>query len=677
MFWLWMSLVMGAGIGLDQKPQIADLSRDERLQKPVTLWVRIEPLPDVLKAVQKQTGVPFVCPDRLRNEKLAIFVEKRPAHEVLTQIAKVLRLRWETYGNGYRIERPAKEIQLEEEIRRVSDDARRQSITAYFDMLHRVAGMNPQQRQQRKEALEAKRAQPSSGGLSRLERAELSFLAAFDAAGLPSYRNIAKIFLASLPKQETQRLMNNQILTYSTHPAPGVALLPASLLDYYRAQLKTFLDQQSQEGPSEWEYLQEQEPTRLSLCYRLSPTTNRLLCQIGIEVLFKHAKSPPRVDAQIYYEGFGIPLDESALSQTQLYQEWASWAESSDALREWLRKRKPVANRGAFPPGWHSPPVAPTLLPSMLTAKFLELLAWRYGIPIIADSYRTAVVQVSNRANEGRWFNELLNQYWVRREGDYLLARRQRYWAWRRVEPVEAPLRHLETKFLRGETLTIDDYALIVASMDERTYNYILELAFFDYGPPIVVDFPPEPLRHLPLLRFWSTLTPTQRKALLQGEPLPIRVMNPTQRKMFAHAVEPFFPNPNRLVAPPNEEGYTPPPLRILYRYVHERSNFSESGVFLLHKPQRIGREILYHEDGVFGENVYILDSDQLDSDQIVMPEQLEERLVRKERYEGTAYTFRFQLLPNIFSDYQFVYFLPVKPTKGTIPQEGAENPKR
>jgi len=135
---------------------------------------------------------------------------------------------------------------------------------------------------------------------------------------------------------------------------------------------------------------------------------------------------------------------------------------------------------------------------------------------------------------------------------------------------------------------------------------------------------------------------------------MPMRVMNPTQCKVFAHAVDPFFPNPNRLGAPPNERGYT---ILLLESYMYmpyAKSDFSESGVFLLQKPQRIARERYSHEDGSYTEIVQNLDTDS----RTVMPEYIQEHVICKERYEGTAYRFRFQLLPHIFP---YFHGLPIR----------------
>jgi hypothetical protein len=67
---------------LQATAQPADLSQDPLLQKRLTVWLKMEPLRDALRTIGKQTGVALRCQDAIADEKVAIFVRERPAHEI-------------------------------------------------------------------------------------------------------------------------------------------------------------------------------------------------------------------------------------------------------------------------------------------------------------------------------------------------------------------------------------------------------------------------------------------------------------------------------------------------------------------------------------------------------------------------------------------------------------------
>ena len=83
-----------ACVGTQATAQPADLSQDPLLQKRLTVWLKMEPLRDALRTIGKQTGVALRCQDAIADEKVAIFVRERPAHEILTQLAGALRYAW-------------------------------------------------------------------------------------------------------------------------------------------------------------------------------------------------------------------------------------------------------------------------------------------------------------------------------------------------------------------------------------------------------------------------------------------------------------------------------------------------------------------------------------------------------------------------------------------------------
>lgn len=688
MRWIWVMTVLAMFItgfpqATQQETQSADLSKDARLQKPITLWFRIEPLPEVLKAVQKQTGVGFICPDRFRNEKVAVFVENRPAHEVLTRLAEVFRIEWQVEDDRYRMERPSEEIRLEEEARRVMREVRRKALSEYLAMLRRVVSMSDAQRKQRKEALEQKRETQGYENTPYLEIAELSFLDyLLSAKGYWADNDLVMPFLASLPKQETERLLNHHLLAYSTHPAQNVDMIPSAVIERHYSLLEAFVKSLEPERRLGYEYLLKNRPLGMSLCFRVSPITYQIVCQFSIseEDEFEREIREEQCRCEIRYSTIYPGFDESEAQKAPLVQRWIQWAEPSGTLKEWLQMKRPTLNREPFPPNWY-----PKRIPMgfgwdsnqyVISAKFLELLAWRYGIPVVADSFRTSSIMSSDSDEGYDWLEDLLNDYWLRREGDYLMGRRKYYWGWRLVEPEETVLRALEAKFQQGKDLTMDDYARFAVSLNDRQYNYLLEmtLTYYSLEYSLVIEIPLEPLKQLPFLRFWGTLTSQQRASVLAGESLPLRLLNPVQRKAFAHALEPLFPHPNRLTTAPCTSLCYKSLLEEWHSRIPDESSTTvdsvEQGFSAILSSKKLYRTLWYKSDRTVGGMMQLSDRDDEEFPAIV---EEDEEIVRKERYKGDLYLFQFVAPPHIVVRYQFVYFKPVP--SNSKPVEQTPNP--
>lgn len=660
---LWM-LILALGVGLAQTPPVADLSQDARLQKPITVWLRIEPLPDALKAIQKQVGVPLVCPDRFRNEKVAIFVENRPAHEVLTIIAKLFRLRWETYEDGYRVERPSEETALEEEATRLAQEAKRKGVETYINIARRVLAMTPEQREKRLEALRPtlKPGQTVGDAETLLHILEFSILFSLES---PFGDNLDEALIGTLTPRHITRLLKGETLTYSTHPSTGVNAIPPAFMEWYEAKQKKVLERVEPEmGEWEREYFRQRRINRISFCYRLSPCSNQILCQLGIEREMRFSEEDSRCEHTLEYHTLDVNLATATLDQSRLIQEWNQWSEPAESLRAWLQQLKPLPDRKPHPPGWQPFRDRQHASEFLIDTQMLELLAWRYGIPIVADAYRLSMREIGGDLSAFNIIEGLKDAYWMRREGDYLLGRRKHYWAWRAVEPPEAPIRELEAKFQKGGALTIDDYARFAAALDEKPYQWLLESTFYSGGYTLAVRFPTEPLDNLPLLRFWATLAPAQRQAVLAGEFLPLRMLTLPQRKAFEHALEPFFPHPNRLLSPPSACKFMSVG-GIFWGWIEDADSVpSESGFTLLGAPKKLLLDTLFTDKDPDDPKVFrIRNADDSDDSDFSYLLEEGETIVRKETSIATVYGFRFFMAPGVERTYEFGYFVPLKET--------------
>jgi hypothetical protein len=97
---------------------------DDALQKPITVWQRLASLAEVLDDIRNQTGVPLRCQDALRETKLAVYVQNRPAREILEQVASLFGLRWRRDEDGSYV------LYLPDETRRALERAQRDDRAA-------------------------------------------------------------------------------------------------------------------------------------------------------------------------------------------------------------------------------------------------------------------------------------------------------------------------------------------------------------------------------------------------------------------------------------------------------------------------------------------------------------------------------------------------------------------
>jgi benzoyl-CoA reductase/2-hydroxyglutaryl-CoA dehydratase subunit BcrC/BadD/HgdB len=105
---------------------------DDALQKPITVWQRLASLAEVLEDIRNQTGVPLRCQDALRETKLAVYVQNRPAREILEQIAALFELRWRRDEDGSYV------LYLPDETRRALERALRDDRAATERALREV-----------------------------------------------------------------------------------------------------------------------------------------------------------------------------------------------------------------------------------------------------------------------------------------------------------------------------------------------------------------------------------------------------------------------------------------------------------------------------------------------------------------------------------------------------------
>ncbi|MCS7066131.1 MAG: hypothetical protein NZL85_07650, partial [Fimbriimonadales bacterium] len=207
MRWAGMLILIALCAGL--RAQTVDLSKDERLQKPITVCESFVLLRTLLDQMGKELNVSLSVTPDIAEEKVCLLVRERPAHEVLQRLADTLRYEWQSLEatGGYRLYQPNGERMREQQLRQALQQARRQGVERALRVLIELA------RRVRWEEL-AHFGEQSGERLSA-EQARL-FPRLYDS-GVYAAARVMGDFRAS----EWQRLWQGEILVFSSSPRMG------------------------------------------------------------------------------------------------------------------------------------------------------------------------------------------------------------------------------------------------------------------------------------------------------------------------------------------------------------------------------------------------------------------------------------------------------------------------
>ncbi|MFN4033598.1 MAG: hypothetical protein ACK4ME_08290 [Fimbriimonadales bacterium] len=561
---LWSAIFALAVLTVGQG-QPAALENEPLLQRRITVWLKLEPMRDALRSIGKQTGVSLRCIDAIAEEKVAIFVEDRPAHEILTQLAKLFRYEWRKDESGaYVLYVPDATRLQEEKMRNAVQEARRQALRELIEAARAVRKLSIEQRQAEMRQLRAKyeslspKEQMQFGILFSMtpyqfastEEDSMSTQQGYEFP--PDYAFLC--CLAALPDRAVEALLKGQVIGFSTKPAPGVFLLPNDAL------LPSWMrDRRWIENPKgdEYVYLEQAAPSNpefsglwMRMCSRLSALEYQLVsCQtIGIT----------------QYTNLSLGTSDSAytlslvshLESAELWRFWEAWASAEERLTEFFAgKGTPPRDRPAPPVPIYRGTDSDVQSDRVTVADMLEQIAWATRVPVISDAFRTLAVpsMYAQQPNRPEALRSLQQSCWLRAdESGYLLARHKYYWSYRAYELPEAWLRPLEQKYEQQGWLGLDDYIALAGKLTQTQVEYLTQSRHFPYTSLCLTRFEFEPLvACLPALRFLATLNAAQRQQLNQGQWLPARLLNTTQRQRFNEAVGELFPPPQALFREP------------------------------------------------------------------------------------------------------------------------------
>ncbi len=542
------------------------------LQKPITVWQRLASLAEVLQDIRTQTGVPLRCQDALRETKLAVYVQNRPAREVLEQIASLFGLRWRRDEDGsyvlylpdetrraleraQRDDRAATERALREMLRitrewlQMPPDARAEAIAQHLRSQAYPADM-PYSAYLMEQAAAKRQMTPEQ----RVKALVADYLSDYSPQGEPPKPKRDAFFseedtqgsllhcLSEAGDAIANRLLEGHTLGFSTRPTPDVLPLPPRVLLPLHMRL-SYLDDPSmfQFDAESGTYTETQNPSNPELgglWVRLSAWGDALEYEfVALSVSEWEGKTRKYLNRE---DGW-LPLpNEDYLAETETWRQWESWATPIEEWNERLKERKPLDR---------PKPVLNRDEP-LLSAYALEWVAWHTGYPVISDASRYVPAWYRDSLDNPRALLTLLsNDLWLRFDpSGYLLARHKRFWMLNQFEIPERFVRPLEEKWLAWQWLTLDDYATLASAITDaqargftrvrRRGSTQFHTAFSNF--PLYYD--------LPALRFWASLSASQRRHALAGEWVPESTLTLPQRKLFRAALYRDFPPPEQLL---------------------------------------------------------------------------------------------------------------------------------
>ena len=555
---LWLCVILTGQHTLAQET----LTNDPRLQTRITVWLKMEPLRDTLRTISKQTGVPLRCQDAIQHHKVSVFVEDRPAGEILTQLAALFRYAWRKDGGEYVLYVPEETRKQEEGVLRAARAAR---VRALQDVIRfaREAVNNPPAEAENDDSFWNPPQPSEDAPPEEWNRWVVYWYRPWEATreyaqrrgSFPKWLSedaVLLALLAKMPPQAERALLNGQLVGFSTRPMPGVYPLPESIIasDYMRGyewDEETNQSRVVQQNPSYW-----------GLWIRLSKRGNYLECET---VWFSRDRypsgnsSPSELELNrkmIQFVFYTVPYvrDHPWLAQ------WRAWATPQKAWEARIPERA-LTNRNnrakpQFPSYVRDRDYSNNFVNS---ADLLEWFAWSTRLPVISESFRTdwTWIRELNLDAPRDVLRKLSERAWVRvDESGYVLRRVELYWGWRLVELPEDWLRPLEQRFAQQRWLDLEDYVALAGRMtDAQVDFYKRDSASIIATAPIrlTVRFPWETLaQSLRGLRFLASLSATQRRQLRSGDWIPASTLTLPQRQRFREALEDDFPPPEQLL---------------------------------------------------------------------------------------------------------------------------------
>lgn len=535
-------------LALIMMPLFADaslpLEEDTRLQSPVTLRAKMLPIPQILREIGKQTGVPLECTKNISEDKMTVLVRDYPAWKVLQKMAEVMGYSWERTKRGYRLSQPARSAQEEAQALLEEQSALREEVQQFI----RDAILEAQRDYPEivREYVQLDKEIDSLWARSQEVPEELSRRRNLLHNVAQPQRYLFARLCQRLSSPDWQRFWNGEVLLASTMRGNQWLPITEDIRSWREAR-----EELSNHILSRLAYSDGTPVLREGQRYTLpevSPSTQYLFAfyldwQMGrIRANLLYSEDGMRY-AGDQMDVFWSEIERKEVQSGTLWQRWEQWQTPDEARKDAPLCRKPIQRQEKEE---SSTTPLPFVDSRKTIADYLEWLFDHAQVNIVADAFRYPVgggqIRIDNEAKTvGEWMSGLKKEAdsaylygWWRVEEDVLLFRHQRYWWLRQSEPSENLLKTLEKRYEKRD-ITLSDYALLAKSLtpaQEGRLNRRLLVVQFDSEPCGDI-----PQNNLPALRFWGGLSPVQQRNALAGKPLRVDTLPPAVQQIFWQAV--------------------------------------------------------------------------------------------------------------------------------------------
>lgn len=479
--------------------QPVDLRAVEPLQTPVSLRLVMRPLREAIQQIAAQTGAALGIAKAIEQYKITLIAHQQPAWQTLELLAQVYGLEWraESAERYYLVAPEATRAQQQRQ-QRAQLEALQRALEERLQTYQRATATDFARLHQRIAELDAERSQlEQQQPPNWIERAQqlATARAQIGAAGesLPLY--LLGVLSRSWTREQRARLLNGQPLLASTQPLGDALPLPADTLRWLTVWNPSFAEVPLQSA---------QMLVRLNLQRK---TLELALVARAGEQVFPFVETVPLSLAE--------PEEPPAI----------------EAIPETLAKQ-PLHFKASSPavpsPYWGK---------QYTLAEQLAWLAEHTNLNIVADSFRLPVANRElsrNAPTLGTWLRDVQTQEPVRvrfpAEG-WLMVQHQHQAELLASEIDEPTLERFEARAQNG--LDLDDYAELAYLLTPA------QQARLEQPNRYALRFDPTPLQAgIPALRFWASLTPAQRQAARERQPLYYPQLSALQQRLLWEAVE-------------------------------------------------------------------------------------------------------------------------------------------
>ncbi len=489
-----------AGLLLFPTCERGPTARLAKLEAAVTFEARYLPLRDWAASISRDTGLRVTVSRALSERKITILCQRRPASEVMHEVAVALGLKWvQGKDNSLRAELDDSVRIAEREADQYEEAARLARLQKALKYAIDRGDMTPEQSH-----AEVTRVYKHLQELRQSRRApdDAELLAAQDDYRLATTDPVHFQFLAAVAGKEPkalEALASGQPAFASTDATDRIAVLPKSILPFLSGDNDGVM----------FGYLD-------------------------------HAADGLRLEGKLFstgggggYARLGTPLPMVEQPNPPKLRKWFNeWSSVQSAIV----LAKPVADpEGVFESANYAHDGYDAIVSS--TADQLVDLAKRSGVPVVADafrrpSYRRAAIKSKTVSdwieafNRPRIENDIdFTPGFMRESEGWLMFRHDRYWVKQALEIPEEVIAHMAVRPTKG----IDDYAWMASQLTWR------QLAGARQN--VLLPFSSSPLRSCGrLLLFWALLSSDQRSAV-RSERLVLATINSEQVRALAIAM--------------------------------------------------------------------------------------------------------------------------------------------